>query len=640
MLQSIRQSVSGWLATVILMLLCIPFVFVGVHGLVDASSDDFAAKVNDTEIATGQFEEQYGRHREQMRQMLGTNFDPEQFEQPAARREFLERLIDAELMRQEAANAGMAPTDDEVRRAIRDMSVFQVEGRFSESVYVDLLRQNGLTPDGFFESMRRDLAASRLPQGLASSVFITDLEVDQVLRVRNEQRSYDALPLAADVLLGDAEISVDEAALEAYYQANLGSFQTAEQVSVDYILVSAKDFMDEVGDPTDEELQDFYEREAARFVVPAQRLASHILFEVAPGADPEQLKAVQAAAEAAREQLLAGADFAELASSLSQDPGSAAQGGDLGWIERGGGMDEAFEDALFALEAEQPLSMPVLSSFGFHLIQFREERAEQRRPFEELTEQLRTELKETEAERLYTDRASRMVDLANEVASELEPAADAAGVEIQRAGPFTRFGGTGIATNPAVTRAAFSDLVLKDLYNSDPIDLGEQGIVILRLAEHLPAVTQPLDEVREQVEQGALQAERTRLLQERADQMLARLRSGEITLEALAADLGIELQVQEGVTRTATVGDIMLMREVFELPRLSGDARTEVVRYGGQVALVRLRAVEDGDPATVDVEERQRVRQGLSFGLQRAESGGVLQNARERAQIRLPEDGI
>ena len=193
-----------------------------------------------------------------------------------------------------------------------------------------------------------------------------------------------------------------------------------------------------------------------------------------------------------------GEDFAELARENSQDIGSAAEGGDLGWIEPGY-MVQAFEDAAYELTLEHPISEPVQTGFGWHVIELRDIRPAEGMSFTEARDILVNEYRAEADERRFLEQADRMVDIIYEDPTTLSAAAEELGLEVMEAGPFGRLGGEGIAANPEVVSAAFSDLVLAQGSVSDPIDLGENHMVMIRLKEHLPEALMPLEEVRDRV---------------------------------------------------------------------------------------------------------------------------------------------
>src|SRR5690606_25567928 len=299
----------------------------------------------------------------------------------------------------------------------------------------------------------------------------------------------------------DSFDELDDAALEAYYQANRERFMSPERVAIEYVQLSPA--VIEVPVEVDEEtLRLRYEEQRNRFVEPEARLASHILVSVPPNADADAVQAArEQAAAIAAEARAEAADFAAIAREKSDDLGSKAGGGDLGWIEKGL-LDPAFEDALFALEPGA-VSDPVKSDEGWHVIQLREVRAEQGQSFEDARATLQEEYLESERERRYSDVAGRLVDLVYRDPTTLAGAAQELGLEVQTLGPFSRAEAEGIAARPEVLRAAFSEEVLSG-NASDPIELDDGSMVMIRVTRHEPATPRPLDEVKDDVRSAAI----------------------------------------------------------------------------------------------------------------------------------------
>jgi peptidyl-prolyl cis-trans isomerase D len=414
---------------------------------------------------------------------------------------------------------------------------------------------------------------------------------------------------------------------------------TDELVALEYVEIDAARLP--AGAPPDEAaLKAKYEEDKARFVTSEQRLASHILVRVAADADAEAQKAALAKAAKVAEEARAGKDFAELARAQSDDVGSKAQGGDLGWIERGV-TEPAFEDALYKLEPGK-VSDPVRTDEGYHVILVREVQGEHVKPFEEVRADLERELVETARNDAYDELSTKFTDALYMDQTVLEPAAKAAGLEIQRTGLFGRQGGSeGLAADPRVVQAAFSDEVLVEGNVSDPIELGPNHIVVVRVDEHQASTAKPLAEVRDQIV-ARLNAEAAKKrTTEKAEALFARVNAG-TSLDDVAKELGGTVVEAKGIGRAGMNHDPQLVADVFELPRPAADkpqrARVEIA--GGSHAIVELSAVTDGDPTKADAAARDSVRQLLSQGLAAVEQRAVIDALRAELDIKVAEERL
>src|SRR6185437_14123850 len=331
--------------------------------------------------------------------------------------------------------------------------------------------------------------------------------------------------------------------IKQWYDSHGKDFRQAESVSLEYVELNGAN----LPAPTaadEATLRKRYEDEKAKFTTPEQRQAAHILIT----GDGAEAKAAKLAVEAKA----AGADFAALAKANSEDPGSKAQGGDLGWVERGA-MVKPFEDALFGAKAGEVIG-PVKTDFGYHIIKVAAVRGGQGKSFEEVRDTLAAEQLKADGERGFNDLAGRLVDAINKSPSDLSAAAKAVGLSMQTLGPITRTTATGIAADPAVLRAAFSDVLVQDGTASDPIALAGSSnhSVVIRVAAHTPEQALPLDKAREQVI-AAIRADRQRQAGDKAaDALLAKLKAG-ATLQSLAASEKLQLSPMPGLPRSQPV---------------------------------------------------------------------------------------
>ena len=285
-----------------------------------------------------------------------------------------------------------------------------MNGEYSEDVAVGLLRNQGLTPDGFRTAQRESLEVLELQAGVADSTFLTPAEFRRYIELYNQRREI-AYALF-DVQSFADRTSVDDEAIAAHYDANQASYQTTETVDIEYVELALADIAASI-EVTDDALREMYEQERERFQTAEERRARHILIAVGDG--PED--AARAKAESAVMRLNNGEDFAAIAAELSDDAGTKAQGGDLGWIGRGM-LAGPFEDALFSMQLGE-VRGPVRSDFGFHVIRFDELRAGQEQSFDAVREELAAEYRTREAEREFYDRATMLAELAFDAYNQL-----------------------------------------------------------------------------------------------------------------------------------------------------------------------------------------------------------------------------
>lgn len=632
MLQTIRDHIKGWIATVIIGLLTIPFALWGINEYFSYTREGFVARVNDVEIPPASLREEYQAQVDRLRQILGDQFDTALFDEKRMRRETLDRMIAREVLRQHLIAHDYRIADEMLSEEIRRHPAFQVAGKFDLQTYRNRLAAENLTPAGFEERWREALGLQQLQDAITRSEFATPAELEREIALRGQQREVSIVQVPAARYQGGVEVTEQEVA--AYYEANKGRYLTEETVDIEYLELDATGLdADLVID--DEVLRDMYQQEQDRQQQAEQRLARHILVAI---------KGDEAAARKKAEDLLArvraGEDFAALAREHSDDAGSASAGGDLGWVQRGQ-LVGPFEDALFALQSKGAVSDIIKTEFGFHIIRLEDVRVQQSEPFEAVRERLAAEYRKREIDARFYERAERLTDLAYSNPDSLAPAAKALGLTIQRVANVTRRGGEGIAANAAIREAAFSASVLEEGVNSKPLELGHNHVVVLRVAERRPPVPRPLAEVREEVRAALLREKASQLARDAAQRITDALRAG-LPMTQVAAREGLTATPPRFVERSDAALDPALAAAVFAAARpVEGKATVDVVALPqGDFAVFALTAVRPGSLASLDEATRQVRMRELARRFGQTAFSAYVEELRRNADIVIREDQI
>ena len=635
MLQALRGKKSSLLIKIVLVVITIGFSFWGIESYLFTRVDSSVAKVNGTEISTDQFRQRFDENRQRMLQMMGGQVDASFFERPEMKKQVLDQLINERVLLDANKDLGVSVNDERIKREILAIPAFQKDGKFDPDTYKMLLQAQNMSPRVFDDRVRQDLAVRELPMQVGASVLITEAQLDNYLRLKDQRRDFRYVKL--DKPAPDATPVTDEE-IAAYYKEHTPEFTTPERVSLEYLELDGSK-LEVNATPDDAVLKDRYEKEKSRFVSAEQRLASHILVKVGGKAGPDEQKQALAKAEGIAKEAKAGKDFAALAKANSDDLGSKNQGGDLGWLDKGQ-TDEAFETALFAMN-KGDISDPVLTGDGYSVIDLRDIRPGKTRSFEEVKPELAKEYATTEKDRVYTDKAGRLTDLTYQDPSSLDAAAKDLNLTVQKTELFARNGGAGIAENPNVVKAAFSDTVLVQNNNSDPIELGPNHIVVVRIGERKPATPMPLDTVKELV-RGRVIAERTsKQAKERADKLFADLNGGE-SLEKIAEANKVKVETQQGIGREAVNVDSAIVGAAFTLPRPTADKpeRQLVTLNNDTYALLQLDNVTDGDPSKLDAKTKDAARNTLAEAVSQTTAREFVDALRAEAKVRVSADKL
>ncbi len=629
MLQTLREKTSGWIATLILGLLIIPFAFVGVNEYMTGGTANDVATVEAPptwwksaphwwpmsrlwqrkEVTVDEFRTAFENARQQQRQVAGENFDAREFESKENKLRILEQLISQRVLELASDRAGVVIGDAAVREAIASEPAFQVEGKFNAERYQLLLASQvpALTPLKFEERERERLKMMVLPEGIATSDFVTAKEVDRLFKLLLQTRD---VTIALMPQTAEDAAPVSDADIKKWYDTHKSQYQQPETVTLEYIEVNGANLSS--GAPTDEAaLRKRYETEKSRFVAPEQRVVAHILIAAPADADAATLKKAEDKARALAEQARKGADFAALARANSEDPGSKDSGGALPAFARDGSMVKPFEDAAFTMQPGE-IRGPVKTDFGYHVLKLEQVQPGHGKTFEEVRDELAREQATTDADRAYNELAGRLINETLKNPTSLEGAAKAVNLPLQKAGPFSRATAGGVLANPAVLRNAFSENLIQDGTASDAIEIAPNHSVVIRVTGHTPVQPQPLAQVRDAVIAAIRADRREKAAVAAADAMVARIAKGE-SLKDIASAQKLQFNEMPAMPRGMPVPTPQGNEAIFAVARpAEGKASPGRIALGnGAYAVFAVTKVSDGDLSKVPADQREGMKQQL-----------------------------
>ncbi len=628
MLQAIRDRATGIIAWVIVILISIPFALWGVHEYFGGGGEPVVAEVDGAEITLRTYQQALAAERGRLRELLG-GAGLSEAQEALLRRQVLESLIEEEVLAGRARALGLHVGDALLAQAIQARPEFQREGRFDRSLYEARLRAAGLTPPAYEALVRRGMVMAQLRGAIERGAVVTPADVDGFLRIQGQRRRVTLITVPAAPFL--ERVTVGEEEIARYYEAHKSEFVEPERVRIAYVDLSLDALAKEI--PVDgAALRSLYEEEKARFVQPEERRAAHILIPVPAKADPDAEARARAQAEALLARIRRGEDFAKLAREHSGDPGSARQGGDLGFVGRGV-LEKPFEDALFAIAEPGEVVGPVRTRFGWHLVKLLEVRGGRIKPFESVRGELAAELRRRQAEARFYELADTLANVAYEQPDSLEPAARAVGLPVRETGWFTRSAGEGVAADPRVREAAFGETV-REGHNSDPIELGPDRVVVLREIERRPPRQRPLDEVRAEIRERLRRRKAAEQAGAAAARLVAAIAAGKDAARAAQA-VGARVDGPREVRRGEAAWPEPVLRRAFQLPRPEGGrpVADRVALAGGDYAVVVLHGVTDGDPAEARPEERKGIARAIARARGQAAAEAAIAFWRGRAEI-------
>ena len=590
MLEFIRDRAQTWVAWIIVGFISLTFALWGVSNYLGGGGDVPIAEVNGSPISQAQLQSDYLRQRQRLESMLGENFRPEMFSEERMKQQILQELIERELVVNAAARAGFRIGDSFLSQTIRGISAFQQEGKFSDVAYQQALRMQGMNPGLFEHQLRRDLIAQQFINGIVETDFTTPREQRDYLRLQNQQRRFGYMVVPVSNF--EEKASVTEQQIQDYYDANIQRYMVPEQVKIAYLDLKVDDIA--VGiDVSEEEMQSRYEAQQVNYRSQEQRRASHILLLAPDKGDEARIKKAESKLRELKVRVEQGESFAELAKEFSEDPGSASNGGDLGFFAHGV-MDNAFDETVFKME-KGAVSEPVETEYGLHLIQLVDIQAPRPQLFEEVKEEIRAEIRREQAEQQFFDKAEILANLTYEHPDTLEEAARELNLRIKESAAFPRQGGSEpITTSQKVIAAAFSEDVLNGGNNSETIEVSTDQLVVLRIREHMPEAVRPFAEVSGTIEGVLKHQQANALAAEKADDLIKQVEEGGEP-QQLALQEGIEWHQPQLLGRKAPETDAAVVKKAFAMPRpaAGGTSSARATTGSGDHAVIVLSEVSE-----------------------------------------------
>ncbi|MCV2222137.1 SurA N-terminal domain-containing protein [Pseudomonas mercuritolerans] len=593
MLQNIRDNSQGWIAKTIIGVIVALMALTGFDAIFQATTHkNEAAKVNGDEISQNELSQAVDMQRRQLMQQLGKDFDASLLDEKMLRESALKGLIDRKLLLQGAEQAKFSFSEAALDQVILQTPEFQVDGKFSSERFDQVIRQLGYSRMQFRQMLAQEMLIGQLRAGVAGSGFVTDAEVLAFARLEKQTRDFATLNVKAN----PAAVKLTDDEVKAYYDEHAKEFMTPDQVIIDYVELKKSSFFDQVA-VKDEDLEAAYQKEIANLA--EQRRAAHILIEVNDKTTEAQAKAKIDEVQA---RLAKGEKFEALAKEFSQDPGSANNGGDLGYAGPGV-YDPAFEKALYSLSKDQ-VSEPIRTDFGYHLIKLLGVEAPEVPTLASLKDKLTRELKAAQVEQRFVEATKQLEDSAFEASDLAQPAADLK-LTVHTSKPFGREGGEGVAANRAVVTAAFSPEVIDEGANSTAIELDPETVIVLRSKEHLKPAQLPLESVSAAIRTQLTKEHASAEAKTRAEKLIADLRDGKAPLDK-AID-GQNWKITEAATRGQEGVDPAVLQALFRMPKPAAKDKptfSSVTLPDGSLMVVRLNGVNEA-AAPTDEEKAQ-----------------------------------
>ncbi|HZZ91150.1 MAG TPA: SurA N-terminal domain-containing protein [Usitatibacter sp.] len=624
-----NKKIVKWIFAIFLI---IPFGLFGIDFYFrgGGAAGDTVATVGRTRVSAYDFDQALRQQTEQLRQQFRGAFDSSLMDTPEMRRSVLDRLVNERVVAVGADKAGLRLTGRALAERIASEPSFQVDGKFSKDRYDAVARANNLTPAGLDVKLAEEFAQQQFVGAIVDSAFIPKTTVDNFIKLSEQSREVAVVNLTPESYMAKVKVGPDQ--LKSYYDSHPKEFTTPDRARVDYIELSG-DALAARETVSPDDVKKAYEANVAagKYGEPEERRASHILISLPDKATDAQKKAAEAKAnQLAAEVRKNPKSFAEIAKKESQDPGSAAQGGDLGFFRRGM-MVKPFEDAVFSAKPGEIVG-PVQSPFGYHIIRLTEIHPAKVKSFADAAPEIEAALRKSAAQRKLADMTENFSNIVYEQSGSLKPAADALKLPIQQSGWIEKGGPSQpqIFANPKLQAEVFSSETTQNKRNTSAVEIAPGDYVAARIVEHKPAALKPFDTVKADIEKRLQREEALKLAKADGEAKVKALREGK--------DAGVKFPQPLEVSRKKSGGlfpmvvDRAFRVDARKLPGYSG------IETPAGYALVQVTKVIE--PQKIDDSQRQAMESQLRQTIVAEQVDAAVASLRDKVGVKVQPGAI
>jgi peptidyl-prolyl cis-trans isomerase D len=622
MLEAIREKFTGWIAILIIGLISLTLVI--SFGNMDQTplENDVVITVNSKEISLFDYREEFSNQLQRYQEVFGDQI-PKILEE-SIKESTTDSLVLKNLLLDYIDQQGYRVSPEYVAELIKENSQFRLGDVFTKENYAAILASQGTTIPEFENNLRVQLEINQLRRAVIDTSFMTAGEFRRFVQLQMQERSGEYLAISNQQFIKDVAIKSEN--IESYYQENPDFFMTEEQIDVEYIAIDIDDIAASI-EFNDEDLKKYYEENIERFVSNEERRSRHILIAID---EQDSEESALDLVTSLKNRLSAGEAFEILAKEFSNDPGSAENGGDLGWAERGLFVPE-FDETLFNLEINQ-ISEPVKTQFGYHIIQLNELKAGIQQNFEDIEYDLRFEYSRLLAEETLFDLAGQMDDLSLQAFNELDSVALKLELPIQVMNAVTRNSSTLLNEDPELIQLLFNPVSIEQTENTPVFEINNT-ILVARVAEHRLPMIKEYSLVKDQIVSFLEEEMATKLAGDYANKILQDF-SEFSSFEKLAEDNSLEVIGFDSVLRSNTDIPSSLLDPIFKFTKQDIENNKVIdVQDSENIYLIKLTEINPGKLEKFSDEERTAGKQQISEEIGSSELDAFAETLRENATV-------
>lgn len=587
-----------------------------------------AVSVNQTKISFDEYQTTYDNLFQRYQSIFRGKFTPAMQKRLNLKKQALNSVIQEALLVQEADREGLTVSHQDLVDSIARIPAFQVNGVFNKSRYLRVLAYQRMTADDFEAAQKHRLLVQKVVNKIQQGVSVTDRDVKEAYRKQNEKVDLRYIQVAP--ALFESKVPMNAKALQSFFADHQEEFRVPETLSLNYINFDParyeKDVTFEKG-----ELEKYYRQHLDSFSFPKEVKAAHILIKVPQNAGKATVAKKQELAEKILKEARSGKNFGKLARKYSDDTGTAAEGGELGYFARGT-MVPAFAKAAFSLKIGQ-LSNLVRTPFGFHIIKVEAIRDAGVKPLSAVVDQIKAQVRKEDARQIAYEKAMNAYHAITQ-SGDLQKAAKDNDLKVQTTALFSRQGpvdGLGDATD--VITSAFS---LRAGELAHPVNL-PQGVILFKVKDRKESHIPELSEVRSQVKGAYLQEKSKDLAKQAAETIRKALEKG-ASLSSEARKYGLKVSETGLFTRASGASVIPagnseeLAKAAFTLTR-KNPVPSQVFPIGGNFVVVKLKAREEANMKTLDAAKSKGLKAELLYRKQEEALDKKIEELRKQAKI-------
>ena len=614
---------------VIMLIAVLPFLFWGLESYQNEDGEDYIAIVSGEKIQRQEFDQSLRNRYHAMRDAMGDSFEISMLDDPRVRASVVEELIQTRLLNREAARLGLSISDSQLVGALQSVPQFQEDNKFSNQLYRELLRDQGMEVIRFETNIRQEIMRNQVIDGYLKNGFISNTVAKNIMRLSGEKREISSVHIEPAQFVSKMKPGNDE--IKEYYGNHQADFKRPEEVQVEYLVLSVDDLAKNI-QVSSEETKKYFDENKAEFGQIEERQASHILLSAPATASDADKEAARSKAEELLLQIKqAPQSFAKFAKEHSQDAGSSDKGGDLGFFGRNT-MDKAFEDVVFQMEPEE-IRGPIQTGFGFHIIKLSAIKDGENINFDEVKDEVEEKLKKQKSNKDFGEKAEEFRNLVYEENDNYQLAAETLELSIQKSNWTSRTGGNDpYFTNVKLLQIMFSEDAIKNKNNSEVIEISPDNLISVRVLKHKPAAMLSIAEVKEKIFKILANQKASDQAVKDGKEKLVQLQKGEKNIVKWSPKQTVSLNDPKDLEEE-------LLRAIFKAKLFSFPAYVGVINAQGGFSLARISNV-----IKTELPDEEKI---TAFGKQlqqqvyaQEELSAYLAAAKQRSDLTIMRDRI